>query len=257
MGDVTGRFVLWSGVFDSFSAATSDRAVFEQDVWLSKSSDRAERAAAEHARNPALSRNALTHEYVLPAVAASMARGGQTLRILDFGGGMALTYFAVADALPRGQPLVFHIVESEPLCRRARELGLGDERLRFHEDFPALQDGVDIVHAGSSIQYVEDWRGLLARLCAYQPSHLVLADVPAGDLPRSFVSGQFFYGKRIAHWFFRMEELVAAIERNGYRLTYKAPYVGSYLGERRPLPMDGLPETHRLSNFCQLMFRRV
>jgi putative methyltransferase (TIGR04325 family) len=257
MGEVAEPFVLWSGVFDSFSAATSDRAVFEEDVWLRKSSDRAERAAEEHARNPVLSRNAATHEYILPAVAASAARAGEILRILDFGGGMALTYFAVADSLPREQPLVFHIVESEPLCRRARELGLESERLRFHEDFPALQDGVDIVHAGSSIQYVEDWRGLLTRLCSYRPSHLVLADVPAGDLPHSFVTGQYFYGRRIAHWFFQMQELVAVIESNSYRLMYKAPYIGSYLGERRALPMDGLPQTHRLTNFCQLMFRRV
>jgi putative methyltransferase (TIGR04325 family) len=257
MTDVTERFVLWSGVFDGFSAATSDQAVFEENVWLEKSSERAGRAAEEHARHATLSHNAVTHEYILPAVAGSVARSGQTLRILDFGGGMALTYFAVVDALPREQPLVFHIVESAPLCRRARELGLDDERLRFHDEFPVLQGGADIVHAGSSIQYVEDWRGLLKRLCSYQPSHIVLADVPAGDLPRSFVSGQYFYGKRIAHWFFRMEELVAAVECHGYRLTYQAPYIGSYLGERRPLPMDGLPQTHQLRNFCQLMFRRV
>lgn len=257
MAEVSQRFDLWSGVFDNFSAATADQAVFEEKIWLDKSSDRARQAANEHARRSMFSQNAVAHEYVLPAVAASIARADATLRIVDFGGGMALTYFAVADALPTSQPLVFHIVESGPLCRRARELNLCDERLSFHEELPVLDGHVDIVHAGSSIQYVEDWSGLLARLCSYRPSHIVLADVPAGDLPHSFVTGQYFYGKRIAHWFFRMEELVSAVEQHGYRLTYHAPYIGSYLGERRPLPMDGLPPTHRLRNFCQLMFRQV
>lgn len=251
------NFVLWSGVFDSFAAATQDRAVFEEQTWLDKSSERARRASHEHARKATLSQNAATHEYILPAVAASIACANATLRILDFGGGLASTFFAVADALSVGQPLAYLIVESEPLCRRARELDLGDKRLSFHEEFPALPDGVDIVHAGSSIQYVEDWRGLLRSVCFYRPSHIVLADVPAGDLPHSFVTGQYFYGKRIAHWFFRIDEFVSAVEQHGYRLTYRAPYIGSYLGERRPLPMDGLPATHQLRNFCQLMFRRV
>jgi putative methyltransferase (TIGR04325 family) len=257
MSESRNDFVLWSGVFDSFAAATQDQAVFEEQIWLDKSSDRARRASDEHARNETLSQNVATHEYVLPAVAASIACADATLRILDFGGGMASTFFAVVDALPVGQPLAYSIVESKPLCRRARELELGDERLSFHDEFPALQDGVEIVHAGSSVQYVEDWRGLLRRFCSYRPSHIVLADVPAGDLPRSFVTGQYFYGKRIAHWFFRIDEFVSAVEQHGYRLTYRAPYIGSYLGERRPLPMDGLPVTHQLRNFCQLMFRRV
>jgi putative methyltransferase (TIGR04325 family) len=250
-------FVLWSGVFDRFSAASADTGVFEEAIWLDKMSDRARRAKAEHARGALLSQNAVTHDYVLPAVAASIARPDATLRILDFGGGMAASFFPVIDALGPGQKIVFHIVESAALCQRARELPLADERLVFHEDFPDPSEGLDIVHAGSSLQYVEDWQGLLARLCAYRPSHLVLADVPAGDLPHCFVTGQYFYGKRIPHWFFRMSEFVAAVESNGYRLVFRAPYIGSYLGERGPLPMDGLPETHRLANFCQLMFRRV
>lgn len=249
-------FVLWSGVFDRFSAATSDGAVFEETVWLDKSTMRARHAMQMSAEGALLSQNAAAHEYVLPAVAASIAKADSVLRILDFGGGMASTYFAVADALPKQQPLSYQIVESGPLSRRAREIGLVGRGLSFHEEFPAIDGATDIVHAGSSVQYVEDWRGLLARLCSYEPSHLVLADVPAGDLPHSFVSGQYFYGKRIAHWFFRFDEFVDAIEKHGYRLSYRAPYIGSYLGERRPLPMDGLPEGYRLRNFCQLIFRR-
>lgn len=250
------NFELWSGVHNSFAVATSDSRVFEGDIWLAKSVDRLRLAIAEHSHRKILSKNSTTFDYILPAVAASLAKPDSTLRILDFGGGMAMTFLSVVDALPADQKLSFQVVESAALCNRVKQISFSDHRLSFHDQIPANKDGMDIVHAGSSIQYVEEWRGLLSRLCSFRPSHLILADIPAGELPHTFVTGQYFYGKRIAHWFFEIRELVEVVEREGYRLVYRAPYIGSFLGERRPLPMDGLPESHRLPSFSQLMFRR-
>ena len=63
------------------------------------------------------------------------------------------------------------------------------------------------MHAGSSIQYIPDWKGLLSKFADYRPKFLILEDVPAGKIP-TFVTTQNFYGKKVRSRFLNIDELL-------------------------------------------------
>ncbi|MEO5374851.1 MAG: methyltransferase, TIGR04325 family [Alphaproteobacteria bacterium] len=256
-------FHIWEGVYPSFADAPGKVSVtgegdggFEGSQWLEKSVRRAVEAR-DRMRSPrTIKPAALARDYVLPVVAALAHSGDRPLSVLDFGGGLAISYFGAEAALPAGRSLVFHCLESEALRREASALFTDYPDLHFHSEFATVPKPVDVVHAGSSLQYVEDWRGVLGLLCGFAPRYLVLADIPASDL-ETFVSIQNYYERHIRHWFWNIGEFVAAVEANGYQLLYRSNYQGVYLGREGPYPMDNFPPERQLGHSCQMVFRKI
>jgi putative methyltransferase (TIGR04325 family) len=252
---VTGKeeFKVWEGVYASFAEAQGDHGIFEQSVWLDKVKDRARLALAASRSNDAIAPVAETRDYALPVVAALAARSGATLRVLDFGGGLASSFIPLVKMLPAGQTLEFVIVENEAICRAGRDLLRSDSRVRFRSDIPDVGERFDIVHCGSSIHYVDNWSGLLARLVALKPEYLLFADLPAAD-NRTLVTAQRFHGSRIPVRFWNLNEFIVQVESAGYRLLLKARYRGSFLDEHAAPPTKHFDPLQRLCYFSQLIF---
>ena len=137
---------IWEGVFDSFAEAGGEETVFEGDVWLNKINARARAALASSESECAIPPVAETRDYALPYVAALVARPGQALRILDFGGGMATSYLPLVEMLPPDQPLQYVIVENEAVCRAG---GADGERSAF-----ALPDRIFRSRASTAISCI-------------------------------------------------------------------------------------------------------
>ena len=112
----------------------------------------------------------------------------------------------------------------------------------------------DIVHAASVIQYIEDWRSLIARLAAYGARYLSLADIFIGEFA-TYVTLQNYYGSRIRHWFINTDEFIGAVELTGYKLVLRSDCDAKVLDRYGPLPMDNFPEALRISNTSNLLFR--
>lgn len=246
---------IWEGIYRSFEEAGGNTDVFAEPLWVERSTRRAARLREE-------SRSALftppgtgSTSYALPPVAAlHQARAG-FVRILDFGGSVGFTFPSIVSALARPNDVEIHVVDNENICKAGRSLFAGDPRIHFHERPPG---GVrfDIVHCGSSIQYVKDWAEKVRELVECGAEYLVFDDLPAGDIA-TFVSLQNYYGKRIPHWFFDVRQFVETVERvTGYRLCFKARYVGIYLGKVGPVPMDNFPAERRIDNTYNLVFVR-
>jgi putative methyltransferase (TIGR04325 family) len=247
---------IWDGVFKSFAEAGAEDAVFEGEVWLEKIRGRASEAIASSHSDSTIQPVAETRDYALPFVAALAARPKRTLRILDFGGGMATSYIPLVKMLPADQPLEYVIVENEAVCREGCALMADDYQLSFRSSVPEQPDAYDIVHCGSSLQYVEDWREMLKRFAALNPMFVLFADLPAGDNV-SFVTRQFFHGRRIPVHFWSLREFILTMETVGYDLLLKARYLGPYLEPGGGLPTGHFDSAHRLAYSSQLIFRRA
>ncbi len=200
------RLKVWDGVYPTFKDTEFDCAVFKNDVWIDKIVARAQSAMAEFRDNVRVPPFAETRDYALPFVAALVGSRDRPLRILDFGGGMGVTYLALAATLPADQKLEYVIVENEEVCNRARELFAGDNRVTFRSHVPSSSDRFDIIHCGSSLHYVDDWCGMLNELAAYEPAFMLFADLPAAE-NRTFVTTQAYYGRRIPVWFWNLRNL--------------------------------------------------
>lgn len=246
---------MWDGVFGSFAEADGDTTVFEGEAWLAKICGRTRDALASSQGKCAIASVAETRDYALPYVAALAARRDRTLRILDFGGGMATSYFPLVEMLPPDQPLEYVIIENESVCEVGRELIRDDQRLRFRSDLPGPGDRCDILHCGSSLHYVDDWKGMIDRFAAIEPAYMLFADLPAAD-NQSFVTKQLFHGRRIPVHFWSLREFIQTVQEVGYDLLLKARFRGPYLDATAVLPTDHFDPAHRLTYCSQLVFHR-
>jgi putative methyltransferase (TIGR04325 family) len=242
---------VWDGVYTSFSEIKYERDVFEEAIWSDKQVKRAEAALLDSrsGRSP----SGVTNDYALPVVAALAAPIGRPLRILVFGGGLGTSYIPLKSMLQPAQEVVFIIVENATMCGLGNAMFADDAAITFLSSIPA-GERFDIVHAGSSIHYVDDWRGTIRQFAGTGPNYILFADLPAGDID-TFVTGQSFHGRQIPVRFWNVGEFSSCVEGFGYELIFKAAYAGGYLEQDASLTSH-FDSRHRLDHFCQLVFRR-
>jgi putative methyltransferase (TIGR04325 family) len=245
----------WEGIYETFAEAGAEATVFEGTVWLDKIVARAT-SSLERSTGGRIPPVAVNTDYALPFVAALAASRGRPLRILDFGGGMATSYVPLRAMLPREQAIDFVVVENAAICDRGAQLFAADASVQFRTELPVAPERFDIVHFGSSLHYVDDWKGVLAGVTALEPEHLLFADLTAAD-NRSFVTTQRFHDRRIPVRFWNVDEFIGAVTALGYELLLKARYRGYYLAPDSELPTSNFDRDHRLTYTSQLVFRRA
>ncbi len=237
---------IWSGVFRSFSEVVGSSDVFDGARWLNRLREQLDRQLAQGAP-PA-------RDYPLAVAASMLANPRRPLRIVDVGGGLGAVMLAVAAALPNVE-IEGHIVERDEICGEGRKRLRSQNWLSFHNRVPHLAD-IDIVHFGSTLHYIEDWKELLVQVTSDRPKSLVMSELPIGDM-ESFVTAQQYYEDSIPVWFFNRIEFVAAMQSMDYTLVYEAAFLSKVFGREMQPPMDALPERMRLSYFSNLIFRAI
>lgn len=245
---------VWDGVYRSFSEVPSDTPVFEDSLWLNKATERARQSLLQSVGNSAVPPVAQTSDYALPFVAALVAQREKPLRILDFGGGMGTSFFPVVKMLPANQIIDFVIVENRALCTAGREFFKDHPQISFREAIPEPGDSYDIIHCGSSLHYVDDWKGMLDRFAAIKPEYILFADLPAAD-NRSFVTSQIFHGHSIPVHFWNLDEFISCVQVLGYELILRSRYRGYYIDRDADLPTAHFEFDYRLAYMAQLIFR--
>ena len=245
-------FTIWEGSYPSFREVPAGGAGFSSRDWSVKSLARLRELRAPEAA--AVPQAVAYSSTLLHAVVALALAEKPRLTVLDFGGGLGLTYASLLKAAGDPAGLEYHVVENSEVCAQARREFAGDARVSFHESLPDLK-GVDILHAQSSLQYIEDWKGMIGRLAAYGARRMILTDVPAGAFA-TYASAQNYYGSRIPCWFFNAAEFVAALEGSGYRTILRTRFLGPYLGAWQDHPMDNFPADKRVGRSCSLLLER-
>jgi putative methyltransferase (TIGR04325 family) len=148
------------------------------------------------------------------------------------------------------ESVTYHVVESEPICEAGRRLFAGDPRIHFSTSLPSDPSTVDIVHVNSALQYVEDYRDLLCRLCAYAPAYVLFSRLPAGDVERYATAQCNMSGARLAFWFLDVREVIEIMAANGYAVTFRAPSL-------QELDQRNFALTRRIGRASNLLFRRA
>ena len=169
------NFNIWDGVYKTWSEAPENDDVFNNEVWVSKIvKPKEQNQTIPGYAETFLSEN-ISYDNVLPVVLA-MARVGniESLRVLDFGGGLGQGFFSLTDSLLHAEKIEFHVIETEAVCRQGKTIFNQETRLFFHTKLPQFPDPVHVVHSRSAFQYSEDWVGLMKLFTGYKPKFLVL-----------------------------------------------------------------------------------
>lgn len=249
-------FRIWEGVYREWNDAPELGDPFNEEQWLTNQADQVMKEMAGISSDArAIPLNAISRDYILPAVVAVASDALPAFRILDFGGGLASSYPLVMASVPTAARIEFHVVETPGVCGRGRQLLGQYSNLFFHSELPRGGARFDLIHAGRSFQYVDDWRGLLRSFALLEPKYLILAGVLAGDI-EPFVTVQNYYGSKIRVRFHNTAELIEEIERLGFKLLYNSFHLSKRLGKEGPLPMSNFPKDRQVEHPCQFLFGR-
>ena len=250
----TKPFHIWEGLYESFQSAAAEAigAGFGGEIYLNRSLVAANECLAELNEGRPIPQFHKQRSTLLPLTVAMMLSNNERIRILDFGGGLGIGYMTLAECISDDLKRTdYTIVEGPEVC----ELGMDIlEGITYLSTLPSSSN-FDLIHAASSLQYIEHWQVLIEKFASFNPNYILLSDVFAGDI-NSFVTLQNYYGSRIPHWFLNLKELIDAFDKQGYRLIMK-----SYVSSRRlniddTLPMDNFPEIFRLPQSLHLLLQK-
>lgn len=234
------RRTVWKGVYERFSDVPEAGAGHDSDSWIDAVREDAKRFVARGGHDSTFWGSKLS------TIATLVAK--RPLTILDFGGGLGTACVHLERTLRVPGELAYHVVEGKRVCDEGRQLKLSGA-ITYHEALPKL-DGVDILFARSSMQYIDEWRDLLGTLAAYRAQYMLFEDLPAGNVP-TFATAQLnIAGSAIPYRFYNRDEFVQALEQNGYALRLDEATT------RTVEPRD-FPESHRIGTTRDLLFERT
>ncbi|MDP2364242.1 MAG: methyltransferase, TIGR04325 family, partial [Ignavibacteria bacterium] len=194
-------------------------------------------------------------DYPIPLVVGMLLATREKLSVLDFGGGMGLQYLEVIAKVPVAKErLDYYIMDGNAsIQNRPDELNQFN-KLKFISNIEDLKEPIDIIHIGSTLQYVNDWKFLIFDLkTKYQPMYFVFSDLLAGDVP-TFVSHQIFYEKRIPVHMLNIDEFISFMKSLGFDNSYQSLFQSNILG-RETLSNFELPENKRIRKTINIIFR--
>lgn len=235
---------IFDGIYKSFDDAAGTGAGFLSDKWIDSSKTKLLNLLSGK-------EDFLTGQNLLPFL-TSVISIRKKIKILDFGGGIGITY-ATVSILVKNISFEYHIVDNERICKEGRKIFLSDRKVIFHSELPKMS-GVDVVYIGSSIQYIDDWKAMLGDLCAYKPTYFLFDDLHAGNIP-TYATLQNYYESKIPCWFFNLNEVVDTMKKLKYKLIFESKQRISYFGTEQNIPMNNLPKKYRIDDTMYLLFR--
>lgn len=238
----------WRGVYKSFTEVPTEGLGFRNSVWLNSTQAAAKQFMEVDRAERLISGKVQLAHSLLPLLATLNRQQGKMFKVLDFGGGMGVGYMAALECLPKDLPIEYHIVDNAETCRIGEELFRGQRQLYFHEAVPTALADVDVVYFSSSLQYVEDYPGLLMELSQLRAKFFLFVSLQAGENP-IFVSGQINFEDHsvVPCWFFNLEEFLALMTSLQYELMYSSSTDRTY-------EMTNFDPPYRVPRYCNLLF---
>lgn len=246
---------LWEGVYKSFAEVPVKGSGFSGSDWLQNSAAKLAQFKAQASTENTIPTVTAYGDSLLPVIAGIVAGQQHAVRILDFGGGLGFSYYQIKEALASTDRFELHVIDIEAVCDEGRRHFQDEPNISFHTAAAEIEDqNFDIVHIGSSLQYVENWQQQLSALCSLNPRYLLMANIPAGDID-TFATAQNYYGSRIACWFFNVRDLIDSMQAQEFQLIFKSSYSTKVYGIEQPYPLENFEAQYRVKYPCMLLFQ--
>lgn len=244
---------IWEGVYKNFSEVPSYGSGFRGDTWIKNSLKKIKEIQKDTNQHTAVPNTPCYQESLLPILTAIIKSKRNRAKILDFGGGLGVSYLKVSKSLTDCTGINFHVIEVEEICNAGLSLFKDDNKINFDSILPPKNKRFDIIHMGSSLHYIEKWQAMLNRLCCYKPKYFLITDLPAGDIP-TFATAQKYYDSKIPVWFFDISDVILSMRKDHYKCIFKSTFKTTLYGKVQELPLHNFDENHRIRNSCTMLF---
>lgn len=245
---MTENFNVWEGVYNSLDKIEPIGDGFESSRWINQSLDKIKMLLDSN-------NDMIIDSSPLYSIASFIYSKNKKIKILDFGGGMGNSFVPLCSILPESDNIDFTVVEGKQNVKFANDIFANDSRIKFLEALPD-DSGYDIVNIHSSLQYIDKWESLLDVLCKYKAKYFIFTDLPAGNIKQTYWSVQNAYESKIPHIFFKLYDVISAINKNDYNLIYQANFQATILGKYKYYPQDNFDYEYRINHSKNLIFKR-
>lgn len=240
---------IWEGVYGSLHDVPVSGPGFGGQEWIASCECYlAEVLARLRSGHNVLNEWQATH-LLLPLLVSSLRSCSAPVRVLDFGGGPGIDYVFLRSMLGETFPLEYVVVEASAVCALAKAAFADDRAIHFATSLPDPSEHFDVVYASNVLQYVADYHAIVLRLCRQRSRYLLASRHPAGDIATFATAQMNVPGSVLAAWFFRTQDLVDIVVKEGYFLRYR-----SYV--KWPYDMSNFSPERRLDSYCNLLFSR-
>ena len=171
------------------------------------------------------------------------AKGRDTLRILDYGGGFG-HFFSVGKAVLPDVALEYHCKDLPGIVAEGRRV---NPLVVWHCDDSCLDENYDLVILSGVLQYVPGWQALLRRVASAVRGYCFVMGVPAVERAPGYVAIQRIHGA-VAHYaILNRAEVLATLEGEGLTM------VREFLLDEHP----AIPAAPEQPIQCGWLFRRA
>jgi len=191
--------------------------------------------------------NTIGYHNFLSMLAGIVTQTTGKVRILDFGGATGTAFLHMLAAMADPSRVEFHIVETESACELGEQLIPDDPRLKFHRAISDVPGEINIVHISCALQYVRDYKGLLADLCAFQTPYFLMPRCSAGDFPTFAIAQCNLWDDVVPYWFVNIGKLIERMLEHGYSLLFKG-------ADQQIYDQSNFPPEYRMGRACNLLF---
>jgi len=194
----------WKNVaYNSYDELPKNVQSCDNETWTQKQIDRLKNI--EEGLGAIKDRNTLLIEYV-------NRFDKNNISILDYGGGIGLSYFSL---LPHTDKTVeYSIAEVSSICDAGKNANVP---IKFYKHIPKKE--FDIVYIRSALQYSENWKKTLSDLVKCNPTYIIFAHLTVGDMP-TYLTLQMWGDYLIPYWFINEQELFDHIGKYSYNIYH-------------------------------------
>ena len=157
----------FTGFFDSWESMRRAVGTYETDI----------RIYAENLLRLHTGKNDLNRRY--KEVLGCLLLAGPDVAVLDLGGGLAVTYFAIKKMLHTSPPVRQWTVVDLPAIVAYGITQLADDRLTFSA--PEADVPCDVLLASHTLQYLPDPYEVLSQLLRQRPRLVIFDELPLGS----------------------------------------------------------------------------
>jgi len=240
-------YQIWEGIYPSFSHLNIQQDAFSSAFY---------RAHIEQKMHKLMSSQINQDDYLLPGILERLLTCEGDVSVLDFGGGAGESYTALSAQTQQRANLTYDIVDNADIIALGKRIFAQHSQVNFYPSLADLNSSCyDILHFGSSLQYIDDWQGLMTRLIQVKPKLIILDDVFTGDIP-TYVTVQKIYTVEAGFEFLNFEQIQTYFSQHGYGLLLKTPFIPLVQGKRQFYDMRNFPQEYRIPHAFNLIFCR-
>lgn len=242
----------FSGVYENFNQV-ADENPWSNPEWISVNQQNLERYLnLQGERNARFMPGPLLEGYMtLPCLMVNLL-SQKECKVLDFAGGNGFIYYMIRPYLFHKKNIFWYVVDNAALAEIGKKYKKEDDNIFYNTELPENQYQIfDIVFISTALQYINDYKSVLMKLFAYQPTYLMFTRLISGDIP-DFVTCQNISGIKTPCHFLNYDNLVNFICDNNYDLIYKAPCDESFRGKYD----KNIPEELQILFTINLIFRK-